>query len=304
MKTALLLFFAAFSLCACAQHRTLTYYENDSLSLQLDLFLPEKTTGAAPVPLLLFVHGGGFATGSRQFGHPLCSALATEGIAAASISYSLYMKDKSFSCDGVLTEKIHAIRLAVSQLWQATAYLLEHGPALGIDTSKVFIAGSSAGGETVLHAAFWDRSLMSLYPGRLPDGFQYRGLISGAGAIMDLNLIRPDNALPMMVFHGSNDPVVPYGTAAHHFCSTDAPGWLMLFGSRSIYEHAIALGLSVDLTTFCGDGHERAGAFFNSDPQPVLRFLQAVLAGDVFQHHRIEGKGEGASLPCGSPIRP
>lgn len=276
---------------------TLTYWEQDSVSLQLDLFQPQTLTPALK-PLVIYVHGGGFAKGDRAGGHGLCEYLSGQGMVAATISYTLYMKDKSFSCDGVLAEKIHAIRLAANQLWQATRFFLERADEYGVDPSQVFIAGSSAGAETLLHAAYWDRDVMGLYPGKLPKKFQYAGLIGGAGAIMDLNRITAETAIPALLFHGSADPVVPYATAAHHYCTPDAPGWLMLFGSHAIYEHYCRIGAPVALHSFCGGGHRFAGAYFYKDQEVVGHFIREVLDGAHFQNHQVFRKGH-ADTPDG-----
>ncbi len=274
-------------------HRTLTYFENDTISLELDLFLPadglyapghstasaRKPISSEGRPLVIFVHGGGFSGGDRTAGHALAAYLSQNGIACASISYTLYMKDKSFSCDGILAEKIRAIQITASQLWHATRYLMDRSEEIGIDTTRIFISGSSAGAETVLHAAFWDREQMQLFQPVLPPGFRYAGVISGAGAIMDLNLITPENKLPVMMFHGDEDELVPYGTAAHHYCPPDSPGWLMLFGSRSIARHLEQLNGTGMLITYRGGGHSYAGAHFYQDQGPVLEFIEEVLAG-------------------------
>ena len=287
----ILLCVSCFSFIQAQQrYTTITYFETDSIALELDLFLPE-TPSPNPRPLLSYVHGGGFSGGDRGAGHPLCTYLSEQGFAAATITYTLHMKDKSFSCDGILSEKIKAIRLAANQLWQATAFLSKEADEFGIDPSKIFIAGSSAGAETVLHAAFWDRSVMELYGDPLPKRFSYAGLIGGAGAIMDVNSITAKTAIPAMLFHGSADPVVPYATAAHHYCDTDATGWLMLFGSHSVYERYSDIGSDVELHSFCGGGHEFAGAYFHEKQEAVANFIQRVLDGAHFQNHLIFQKG-------------
>jgi hypothetical protein len=212
--------------------------------------------------------------------------VAGQGIACATISYSLYMQDKSFSCDGELTEKVRAIQIAVSQLWHASAFLLEHAGEYGIDSGKVFLSGSSAGAETILHAAYWDRAMMQLFGPALPGDFRYAGLVSGAGAIMDLNLITADNMLPTLVFHGDADPTVPYSVAAHHFCDPGSPGWLMLFGSAAIADHMEQVGGTCRLVTFEGGDHSYSGEYFFRDQQPVSDFLHRVLAGERFNEHQ------------------
>lgn len=265
--------------------QTITYYSGDSVQLALDLFTPDSPSGETGKPLVIFVHGGGFSGGNRTAGHSLCRYLAGKGMVAASVSYTLYMRDKNFSCAGILSEKVKAIQIAVNQLWLATGYFLGQKDTYGIDTSRIFIAGSSAGAETVLHAAFWDREVMNLYEQALPESFRYAGLISGAGAIMDLNLIDKESLIPVMLFHGDADPVVPYATAAHHYCPPNSSGWLMLFGSKSIYEHILPLDGTVCLITHSGGKHEIAGAHFFGDHQPVGAFVEQVISGDTFQMH-------------------
>lgn len=271
------------------EFQTLNYFKNDSTSLDLDLFLP-KVNNVKKVPLIIFVHGGGFSGGDRKAGHTFGKFLASKGYACASISYTLYMKNKDFGCNGILSEKVKAIRMAASDLWAATTYLIDNSTKLNIDTAKIFIAGSSAGAETVLHAAYWDYKTMNLFENTLSTTFKYAGVISGAGAIMDLNLITSKNLIPIMLFHGDADPTVPYKTAAHHYCTCDSPGWLMLFGSYSIYNHIVGLNSNVQLTTFCGGDHRYNNYYMTTDIQTVVDFLEKVNAGSKFQIHSMISK--------------
>lgn len=287
--TALILF--SFPIGFAQKMTTLTYFQNDTLKLDLDLFIPEKKS-AGKLPLVLFVHGGGFSGGERQSGHSFCKYLASNGYAAATMTYTLYMKGKKFSCDGTLPEKIKAFQYGANDLWLATSFFIFNSQKYNIDVSKIFISGSSAGAETVLQGAFWDFKTMNLYPNTLAENFKYAGLISGAGAIMDLNLITDKNLIPMFFFHGNGDTTVPYGTAVHHYCKTNATGWLMLFGSHSIYEKVLAMDGSASLYTFCGGGHEYSGTLFEKEPQPILNFLNDVLAGKKFQNHTIVQTGK------------
>lgn len=293
MKNRIILTFLvlAFDFANAQDFKTVTYFANDSLTLEMDVFIP-KTKSKEKQPLLVHVHGGGFSGGDRKWDHAVARQAAAEGFVAASISYTLYMKGKSFSCDGVLPEKIKAIQIAANQLQQAVVYFLKNPKDYNIDPAKVFISGSSAGAETVLHAAFWDSKMMSVYPQRLPEGFKYAGVISGAGAIMDLNLISPGNLVPVMLFHGSCDTTVPYGTAAHHYCPPNSPGWLMLFGSYSVYNHIVGLKGNTLLVTYCGGGHEYSGELFNKDPRQITAFMKGVLNGEKQQSHSIIPTGK------------
>lgn len=278
---------ASFTLSA-QEMKPITYYEDDSTKLELDLFLPEKITSENPKPVFLFVHGGGFASGNRASGHSIAKYLAQKGFVTASISYELYMKDKSFSCDGILSEKIKAIQYSVNHIWLATAFMLENASEYNIDASNFFIGGSSAGAEAVLHAQYWDYERMNWYINKkLPSNFRYAGVVSGAGAIMDLNLITKQNAIPTFLFHGNKDRIVPYATAAHHYCPPNSPGWLMLFGSLSIYEHIENLDTSTTLVTYDGAGHEKSATLFFEDMELIHHFLENAMNHIFLQEQRV-----------------
>ncbi len=286
-KHCVMLWVAGFLIATLVQaqdFQTCIYFENDSLSLDLDILLPDTIGGNTP--LVIYVHGGGFSQGDKGGGYELAKYLSGQGIACASITYTLYMEGRSFGCDGILSEKIRAIQIAASQLWHATSFLIGQSDRFHLDTTRIFIAGSSAGAETVLHAAYWDRDQMQLFGRALSPGFRYTGVISGAGAIMDLNLIKPGNMIPTMLFHGDADPLVPYDVASHHFCPPNSPGWLMLFGSHSIAEHMKQLGGSCQLITFPGGNHSYAGAYFYQDQQAVGDFIKRVLSGEKFNFYQ------------------
>ncbi|RMG59982.1 MAG: alpha/beta hydrolase [Bacteroidetes bacterium] len=282
----LLVLFASALLAQRRAYQTHTYYADDTVRLKLDLFLPTIPVDS-PAPLFIFVHGGGFSGGDRKGGHALGKYLAGEGIALASISYSLYMKGRSFSCDGLLPEKVKAMQVAANQLWLATDFIRDSAAAWGLDSSRIFIGGSSAGAETVLHAAYWDRAVMDMYGQPLPADFRYLGMVSGAGALMDLNAITAETKLPGLFFHGTADPLVPYGTAAHHYCPPHAQGWLMFSGGRSIYERLVSLHETAWLYTYCGGGHSYAGYPFREEHAVILAFLKDVMAGRRSQQHHV-----------------
>ncbi|MEM8583009.1 MAG: alpha/beta hydrolase [Bacteroidota bacterium] len=277
----------AIRLPAQADFQTLTYYEDDLNRLQLDLFLPDGADSIG-VPLLIYVHGGGFSGGNRREGHTIGRYLRDRGIATASISYTLLMRNRDFSCGGVTSEKIRAIRTAVYDTWLATSFLLERSELLGIQKDQIFLGGASAGAETILHAPYWVDVLVEEYGQQLPDDFEYAGLIGGAGAIVDINLISEKNHIPSLLFHGDMDPLVPYGIAAHHYCPPTASGWLMLFGSNAIFEHLESLSGTVKLISHIGAGHEIAGYYFNgSAREQVYDFIERVLEGEQFVSHLV-----------------
>lgn len=273
------------------KYKTYTYLTDDSTSLQLDLFRPDSANESTP--LVIFVHGGGFSNGRREHGHPFCQVLSDSGIASATISYSLYMEGKSFSCNGILPEKVRAIQLAAYQARIATQWFIDNAYQMGIDTTKIFLAGSSAGAEAVLQAAYWDYSVANFFPDTLSPGFKYAGIISGAGALLDINMINEDTKIPSIFYHGTCDPLVPYHIAPHHYCSQIATGYMMLFGSLAMHERLTELNENSHLMTYCGDGHQHAGTpFYGLEIYTVMEFINRTLYGEKFNIHRIFKNGK------------
>lgn len=281
--------------------KTVTYFQNDTLKLDLDLYLPKVKAGEK-IPVIMFAFGGGFSGGDRTSEKDFGKFMSQNGYAVASISYSLYMKGKDFGCKGTLTEKIKAIQIGVSDMWQATGFLIENANKYNLDTSKIFISGISAGAEIGFQASFWDYKLMNLYKSNLPENFKYKGFIGGSGAIQDINLITKEKAIPMLLAHGNSDDTVPYNAGSHRSCPTNASGWLILFGSYAVYNHMNDLHKDIELITFCGGGHEFSGYLFHDGKQYVLDFVNDVLNGKKFESHLImpskKGKGSGGYLFC------
>jgi acetyl esterase/lipase len=110
--------------------RDLTYATVAGRTLQLDLYLPEEYS--APLPLVMWIHGGGWVAGSRS-PCPVAS-LATRGYAVASVSYRLTQGVTVFPAP------LHDCKAAVRWL-RANAW------RFGCDGSRIGVWGPSAGGH-------------------------------------------------------------------------------------------------------------------------------------------------------------
>lgn len=84
-------------------------------------------------PVVLFIHGGYWRALSRHHSAFMAPMLAEFGIATAVPDYTL-------APDASLTEITRQMRAALAHLWH-------NGPALGIDRTRIVVAGSSAGGH-------------------------------------------------------------------------------------------------------------------------------------------------------------
>jgi acetyl esterase/lipase len=113
----------------------LTYYAGegaDKYRHRLDLYLPK---GKRDVPVVMFVHGGGFTVGIKDQYAFVGQVLAANGIATAVISYRLSPKT---SYPG-----------HVQDVARAFAWLRGHVAEYGGKADRIFVAGHSAGATLV-----------------------------------------------------------------------------------------------------------------------------------------------------------
>jgi len=111
--------------------RDVEYANVDGKSLTLDLYLPKP--GAQPMPVVMWVHGGGWQSGNKD--NPWCLPLVKSGFAVASINYRL-------SQEAIFPAQIYDCKAAVR-------WLRAHAGDYGINPDKIGAAGGSAGGHLV-----------------------------------------------------------------------------------------------------------------------------------------------------------
>ncbi len=102
---------------------------------RLDLYLPEP--GAGPRPLVVCIHGGGWAGGDKARYQWLGEAFAKKGFAAASVTYRFAPKHRSPA--------------AMEDVQRAVRWLRKNAAEHGIDPARFGAIGGSAGG----HLAAW-----------------------------------------------------------------------------------------------------------------------------------------------------
>ena len=111
--------------------RDLEYVQGGHERNRLDLFLPEKAPG--PLPVILFVHGGGWQRGDKT--NTPARLFATKGYAVAAINYR-------FSQHATFPAQIQDCKAAVR-------WLRANAKKYGLDADHIGAWGGSAGGHLV-----------------------------------------------------------------------------------------------------------------------------------------------------------
>ncbi|MEY4978196.1 MAG: hypothetical protein RLZZ352_466 [Pseudomonadota bacterium] len=127
----------------------------DAVALPARLFAPSHDA----LPVLLYLHGGGFTVGSVASHERLCRHLAhLASCAVLSLDYRLAPEWK--------------FPTAVEDAWDALAWLRQQAATLGLDGSRLAVGGDSAGGTLAAVTAIaardagWPLALQMLfYPG-------------------------------------------------------------------------------------------------------------------------------------------
>jgi acetyl esterase/lipase len=113
--------------------KDLEYGKAGDRPLLLDLYLPEKADG--PAPLLVWVHGGGWQAGNKSQCLPARLGFPKRGWAVASVGYRL------------TGEAPHPAQ--IQDVKAAVRWLRANGEKHGLKTDRIGAWGSSAGGHLV-----------------------------------------------------------------------------------------------------------------------------------------------------------
>ena len=111
--------------------KTLTYASRGGTDLLMDLYLPDGVSGRLPV--ILFLHGGGWSGGTRTTGPDFKRFFAQDGFAMASIEYRL-------TPAGVFPNNAEDVKTAIR-------WLRANANAHGLNPQRIGIWGTSAGGH-------------------------------------------------------------------------------------------------------------------------------------------------------------
>lgn len=271
-------------------HYDLPYVEGGFERQRLDLFVPEGADG--PLPLVIWVHGGGWNKGDKSGCPPLRAGYTRRGYAVASVNYRL-------SGDAVFPAQIEDCKAAVR-------WLRAHAKKYNLDPGRFGIWGRSAGGHLVAllgtsgGVAEFERGANRDVSSRVQAVADFCGptdfLQADTQALPGGRRIDEPGSIEWQLIGGSpsdekNLPRVRLANPVSHVTPDDPP-FLIVHGDRDmavppgqselLYDALRRAGVPVHHHTIRNMGHGIVAAGNGSNfSGPEI----AALVGDFFDHH-------------------
>ena len=229
---------------------------------QLKLFIYSPTNHNPKVdrrPAVLFIHGGGWGSGSPDYFAPHCRYFAAQGLVAMTVQYRLTNHDGAtvFNC--------------IADVKSCMRWIRRHADEIGVSTNRIAAAGDSAGGHLAaclgliegLDEPGEDTSVsaradaMILYnpviDTTMPDGWdmaRFGGKAGAAVAARAREFSPVDHvkagAPPTLVIHGTADTVTPIAWSERFVKAMQDAGNSVQFMKLDGRKHAFVI-------PFCSD---------------------------------------------------
>ncbi|MDB5226787.1 MAG: Carboxylesterase type [Bacteroidota bacterium] len=279
--------------------------KNNLTPLLMDIYEPESDT-AALRPIIFFVHGGSFVGGSRtdQSINKTAEYFSQKGYVTANIEYRVEQTliISPYVDFGDPANFYKAIARVTHDLKAAIRYFKKdaalNGNSYKVDTSKIFIYGSSAGAIGGLITVFLDdtvemsarfktayKDLGGLDGNSGNPGYDIKGIkamVSCSGAVDNVNYLENNTDIAYLGFHNSPDFVVPYdiGCFTTVFCHLG-----YFYGDNRVAMKARSLGMNMEFHTINKAGHPVDAYDDTSNHRFILQttsqFLYKILNPDV-----------------------
>jgi len=196
--------------------RNVAYCDTTSRFQKLDVYIPYNSTG--PVPAVVYIHGGGWSVGDK-----IGARIRTQGAEILRNKMALVSINYRLAPQATYPAQNQDVACAID-------YLRENGQNLGIDTENIGLWGDSAGGQLAAMAALdpqfkpFIKGVVEFYgtgdvwaqishkPKADKWAVAYIGSANDKAKAMRASAVNANmiGAPPFLLFHGTDDHVVPY----------------------------------------------------------------------------------------------
>lgn len=238
------------------------------LDLKMDIYQPISDS-LKQRPLVLIMHGGGFYIGNKQSvtEQILANTFTKRGYVVASIDYRMGFKLNETSIERSAYRTLQDVDAALR-------YLSHNAKKYRIDPNHVFVTGTSAGAIAALSIAFMQNSerpeksyevknrddlgTIESSGNKYKERFKIKAVGSMWGALNDTTIIDKNEQIPVIMFHGTSDFIVPFGHDYPFKNTLHFNRLLMgkLYGSEVLKKRLDNLHIENKLILFEGKGHE------------------------------------------------
>lgn len=108
-------------------------------NLHLDIYQPENIADITPRPVIVWIHGGGWISGSKEHARGYFKRLAEQGYNIISVEYQ-------FAPNEIYPQQLQ-------QIDKALAFIIQNANKYNINPNAIYLAGDSAGANMVSHYA-------------------------------------------------------------------------------------------------------------------------------------------------------
>lgn len=254
-----------------AVQRDLAYAPGDRDAV-FDVFAPPGAQ--APLPAVLWVHGGGFVAGSRSELANYLQIIAARGFVTVAIDYTLAPTAR--------------FPTPVRQANTALAYIVANAGRFNIDPRRIFLAGDSAGAQIAAQTALvisdpdYARRI-AVEPGMTRESLRGLVLFCGVYDPASLNLEGPFSDFMRTVIwsyvgtRDPHDPRVQLMSVTPHVSSAFPPTFISVGNADPLAPQSVVLAEALRSKTV-----EVDTLFFPKDHEPPLNHeYQLLLATDA-----------------------
>jgi len=227
-------------------------------NISLRHYRPQGSVASQPLGTVLYFHGGGYVVGSLESHDTVCRHLcAQSGCAVVAVDYRLAPE--------------HRFPAAFEDCLAATEYVFENATALGVDTTRMAVAGDSAGGQLAASVALALRS---------------DNAINLAFALLIYPITDPTMSHPSIQSNGSGYMLTKNGLRFYYGHYFDGQNWrgdqrAMPLNSESLKGLPPTLVLTAGLDPLRDEGHAYANALSAAGVQTQYVCFQRQIHGFV-----------------------